>query len=97
MLSPTIAANAAIAITSSIWSFPRLARTAAVISAVSPGTGTPLDSAITSQEQQRVAEHFDEVADVDDRGEHGRVRMAQQCPLSRSPPATRPRALARAC
>ncbi len=47
MLSPTIAAVAARAITSSIFSFPWLASTAPVIRAVSPGTGTPLDSLIT--------------------------------------------------
>ena len=34
--------------TSSIWSLPWLASTAAAISAVSPGIGTPLDSLMTS-------------------------------------------------
>ena len=47
MLSPTIAAAAAIGITSAIFSLPWLASTAAVISPVSPGTGSPLDSPIT--------------------------------------------------
>ena len=49
MLSPTIAPAAASTITSSMLSLPRLASTAAVISAVSPGIGTPLDSPITSR------------------------------------------------
>jgi hypothetical protein len=48
MLSPTIAAAAAIAITSSIRSSPCDASTAAAINAVSPGTGTPLDSTATN-------------------------------------------------
>ncbi len=48
MLSPTIAAAAAVTITHSICSLPRLARTPAVIKAVSPGIGAPPDSAITS-------------------------------------------------
>ena len=47
MLSPTIAASAASGITSSILSLPPEASTAAVISAVSPGIGTPADSDIT--------------------------------------------------
>jgi len=47
MLSPTIAPAPASGITSSICSLPLLARTAAVISAVSPGSGTPLDSPVT--------------------------------------------------
>ena len=49
MLSPTIAAAAAIAITSSIERWPCEARTDAAISAVSPGTGTPLASIPTSR------------------------------------------------
>ena len=48
MLSPTIAAAAAIAITSSIDRCPCDASTAAAISAVSPGTGTPLASIPTN-------------------------------------------------
>jgi len=48
MLSPTIAAPAAIAITSSIESEPSEASTEEAISAVSPGKGTPLASAPTS-------------------------------------------------
>ena len=44
MLSPTIAATAATAITASTLSCPRLAAIAARISAVSPGTGTPIVS-----------------------------------------------------
>src|SRR5258708_7376944 len=47
MLSPTIPPAAARAITNSILSLPWLASTAAVISPVSPGTGTPLDSLMT--------------------------------------------------
>ena len=70
MLSPTIAAAAAMGMTSSILSLPREASTAAVIKAVSPGIGTPDDSAITSDEQQRVAGDFDEVGDVDEGREH---------------------------
>src|SRR3954451_16131300 len=49
MLSPMIPAAAAVAITNSISRCPCEARTAAVISAVSPGTGTPLDSTPTSR------------------------------------------------
>src|SRR3954447_13609804 len=44
MLSPTIAAIAASAMTAAMSKFPRLARIAAVISAVSPGNGMPIDS-----------------------------------------------------
>ena len=49
MLSPMIAPAAASPITTAISSFPWLASTAAVIRAVSPGTGMPLDSLITSR------------------------------------------------
>src|SRR3954464_15552282 len=45
MLSPTMAAVAARTITASIGKCPRLASTPPVISAVSPGTGRPIDSA----------------------------------------------------
>ena len=48
MLSPMIAPLAASGITSQMCSFPLPARADAVISAVSPGIGTPLDSPITS-------------------------------------------------
>src|SRR2546421_8797217 len=47
MLSPTMADAAAIAITASMASFPSEERTDAVMSAVSPGTGTPLASVPT--------------------------------------------------
>ena len=47
MLSPTIAAAAATTITAAMSKCPRLASSAAVIRAVSPGTGTPDDSAMT--------------------------------------------------
>ncbi len=47
MLSPTIAAAAASGMTNSILSLPPDASTAAAIRAVSPGIGTPEDSAIT--------------------------------------------------
>jgi hypothetical protein len=47
-LSPTIAAAAASAITTAMWSLPEVAATAAVISAVSPGTGTPPASTHTT-------------------------------------------------
>ena len=46
---PTIAATAASAITSSMLNLPWLAATEAAIKPVSPGTGTPLDSAITTK------------------------------------------------
>ena len=49
MLSPTIAATAAIAITTSMDRLPSEATTDEVISAVSPGSGTPLASAPTSR------------------------------------------------
>src|SRR4051812_47339712 len=45
MLSPTIAAVAASTMTASIGKCPRLASTPPAISAVSPGSGTPIDSA----------------------------------------------------
>ena len=48
MLSPTMAPAAATATTGTIASLPWLASRAAAISVVSPGTGTPLDSAPTS-------------------------------------------------
>src|SRR3954464_11044148 len=48
MLSPTMAAVAARTITASIGKCPRLASTPPVISAVSPGTGSPIDSAAMS-------------------------------------------------
>ena len=47
MLSPTIAAIAATAITAVMSSLPREAKMPAAISAVSPGIGTPPDSSIT--------------------------------------------------
>ena len=44
MLSPMIAEETPITITSQIWSLPWLASTAASTSAVSPGEGMPIDS-----------------------------------------------------
>ena len=44
MLSPTIADDTPMTMTSQIRSLPSLARTAARTSAVSPGEGTPIDS-----------------------------------------------------
>ena len=44
MLSPTMAEQTPMRITSPIWSLPWLANTAASTSAVSPGDGTPIDS-----------------------------------------------------
>ena len=53
MLSPTIAAAAAVAITTTIESRPLWASSEAVISAVSPGTGIPEDSQPTSAARTR--------------------------------------------